>query len=73
MSSHNAVRGLESVNVRDFPLAASQKRVGKKKGGPPGGIGERQDLDFFEGGVLVRTNLSKSNRVVGAVSFLGLY
>src|SRR6267378_2191699 len=71
MSSHNAVRGLESVNVRDFPLAASQKRVGKKKGGPPGGIGERQDLDFFEGGVLVRTNLSKSNRVVWGGEFPG--
>jgi hypothetical protein len=71
MSSHNAVRGLESVNVRDFPLAASQKRVGKKKGGPPGGIGERQDLYFFEGGVLVRTNRSESNRVVWGGEFPG--
>jgi len=71
MSSHNAVRGLESVNVRDFPLAASQKRGGKEKGGPPGGIGERQRLYFFEGGVLVRTNLSESNRVVWGGEFPG--
>src|SRR6266852_8498071 len=70
MPSRNAVRAtFESETFRDFLLAAKLKRGGQKNGGQPGGIAEGRGVYFFEGGVVVRTKLSKSNQVVQGSKF----
>ena len=71
MPSHNAVRGFQDFRV--FPLMAKRNGVERKKEGRLAGrMGGKRDLYFFEGGVLVRTKLSKSNQVVWRSEFPGI-